>query len=79
MCENAAFSIVTLTFLLLWPYREENQSIEAAKQKQRFLSHMLAQVQSNNTEERIQAHLIKMVRFPFIHLVVFLNSRANIA
>ena len=76
MCENAAFSIVTLTFLLLWPYREENQSIEAAKQKQRFLSHMLAQVQSKNTEERIQAHLIKMVRFPFIHLIFFFKQQS---
>ncbi|GFS21713.1 hypothetical protein ElyMa_005090400 [Elysia marginata] len=39
---------------------EENQDVEAERAKQKFISQMLAQVQNENTKERIQAHLIKM-------------------
>lgn len=51
---------------------EEHQDVEAERAKQKFISEMMARVQNENTEERIQAHLIK--NHPVKHFAEFLNG-----
>ncbi|RUS87602.1 hypothetical protein EGW08_004647 [Elysia chlorotica] len=51
---------------------KENQHVEAELARQKFISQMLAQVQNENTSERIQAHLIKM--HPVKWFADFLNG-----
>ncbi|GFN99748.1 hypothetical protein PoB_002625400 [Plakobranchus ocellatus] len=51
---------------------QERQNVETEILRQKFISQVMAQVQNENTEERIQAHLIKM--HPVKHFAEFVNG-----